>query len=132
VGLCAWITEKFHAWTDCHGEIRNAVSWDTLLTNISLYWFSGSIGSSVRLYLESGAGQPRARGFPAASVTVPVGAAIYPREIMRPPRAWAERQYPIVHWYEADRGGHFAALEQPQLFAADLWQFRQRVADRFA
>ena len=122
VGLCAWITEKFQAWTDCGGEIRNAVSWDALLTNISLYWFTDSIGSSVRLYKEHELAQrSRPRGLP--HIDVPTGAAIYPRELMRPPRSWVEHQYRLVHWFEAERGGHFAAMEQPEVFAADLRRF---------
>ena len=129
-GWCAWVTEKFHAWSDCerdgHRDVRNAVSWDTLLTNISLYWFTGTIASSIRLYreqaLSEAAGQAR-----AGRVTVPTGVAIYPGEIFRSPRAWVERQYSLAHWYEAPKGGHFAAMEQPQIFAEDLWRFRQSI-----
>ena len=120
VGLCAWIAEKFQRWTDCDGEIRNAVSWDTLLTNISWYWFSGSITSSMRLYYEH-----RQHKDPVRRIEVPTGAAIYPVELLRPPRAWVEASYNLVHWYEADSGGHFAALEKPQAFAEDLWCFRE-------
>jgi microsomal epoxide hydrolase len=125
VGLCGWIAEKFQAWTDCEGEIRNAVSWDALLTNISLYWFTGTIGSSVRLYKEHEVAQRQRPGLPY--IDVPTGGAIYPCELMRPPRAWAERHYRLVHWFEAERGGHFAAFEQPQVFAADLWRFKQQL-----
>jgi epoxide hydrolase len=124
VGLCAWIAEKFYAWTDCRGDIRNAVSWDDLLTNIALYWFTGTIGSSVRLYKEFI--QTGARGEPRLGrCAVPTGAAIYPREIQRPPKAWVEHQYNLVHWFKAERGGHFAALEQPEIFAEDLRRFKQ-------
>lgn len=121
-GLCAWITEKFHGWTDHGGDLREAVSWDDLLTNVSLYWFTGTIGSSVRFYLEYFAGVARGEGA-RGRVEVPFGAAIYPKEMTRPPRAWVERDHKLVHWFEADRGGHFAALEQPDVFAADLRAF---------
>lgn len=120
LGLCAWVAEKFHAWTDCDGEIRNAVSWDDLLTNISLYWFSGSITSSARLYLED----TRYNESPER-IDIPTGAAIFPKELFAPPRAWVESSYNLVHWFEAERGGHFAALEQPEVFAKDLWEFKK-------
>lgn len=123
VGLCAWLTEKFRSWTDCEGEIRNAVSWDILLTNIALYWFTDSITSSTRLYLEHSR-RPDDVGF----IGVPTGAALYPGELVRPPKAWVAANYNLVHWFEAERGGHFAALEQPAVFAEDLWRFRQAVA----
>jgi microsomal epoxide hydrolase len=128
VGWCAWVTEKFHGWTDCERDgvrdPRNAVSWDDMLTNISLYWLTQTIGSSIRLYKEHALGEARGGERPAR-VQVPTGVAVYPAEIFRCPRAWAERRFPLVHWYQAPRGGHFAALEQPDLFAADLRQFRR-------
>jgi microsomal epoxide hydrolase len=128
LGLCAWIAEKFHAWADCGGELRNVIGWDALLTNISLYWFSGTIGSSVRLYREHARAAASGAEPSFSGVAVPCGAAIYPGEMWRPPKAWVERQYNLVHWYEAERGGHFAAMEQPDLFARDLWRFKQSVA----
>jgi microsomal epoxide hydrolase len=134
VGLCAWLTEKFHFWTDCerdgHRDIRNAISWDPLLTNISLYWLTGTITSSMRLYLEF----TRARASGAlplpGRMTTPTGVAVYPGEIIKTPRSWVERSCPLIHWYEADRGGHFAAMEQPQIFSEDLWQFHRTVRER--
>jgi epoxide hydrolase len=133
-GWCAWVAEKFEAWCDCEKngvrDLRNAVSWDALLTNISLYWFTGTINSSMRLYreneFENGSGS-----LPTLhAVRVPVGLANYPQEFIRTPKAWAERQFDLIHWFEADRGGHFAAMEQPQIFAADLWCFKQIVLER--
>lgn len=125
LGWCAWVAEKFHGWSDCERDgkrdIRNAVSWDAMLTNISLYWYTGTIGSAIRLYAEQ-ARQEKAPRQPRP-VTVPTGVAIYPAEIFRSPKAWVERQYPLVHWTEAAQGGHFAAMEQPQAFAEDLWRF---------
>ena len=128
LGLCAWIAEKFHAWSDCDGEIRNAISWDALLTNISLYWFTGTIGSSTRLYRENAVAMASGAEPKITRTDVPSGAAIYPREMWRPPKSWVERQYRLVHWFEAEKGGHFAAMEQPQLFAQDLWHFKRTVS----
>jgi len=126
-GWCAWIAEKFLEWADCERDgvrdIRNAVSWDALLTNISLYWFSGTIASSIRLYREQQLALNAGERLPR--VTTPTGLAAYPAELFMAPRAWAEAQLPLVHWYEAPKGGHFAAMEQPALFAADLWQFHR-------
>ena len=132
-GWCAWVTEKFQGWSDCERngvrDPRNAVSWDTMLTNISYYWYTDSIASAIRLYQEHALGE--ARGTEKfVKVTVPTGVAVYPAEIFRCPRAWAERRYPIVHWYEAPRGGHFAAMEQPELFAADLCEFAATLTPR--
>lgn len=126
VGLAAWIGEKFHGWTDNEGDIRDAVSFDSLLTNISLYWFTNTIASSVRTYREYDIAD-HAGDRPLPRCEVPFGAALYKRELVRPPRAWVEHEYNVVHWFEADRGGHFAAMEQPALFVEDLTQFLRRV-----
>jgi len=127
VGWCAWVTEKFHGWTDCERggrrDPRNAVSWDAMLSNISLYWYTGTIASSIRLYREQALAEERGGARPGR-VAAPTGIAVYPAEIFRCPRAWAERRFAIAHWYEAPRGGHFAAMEQPELFANDLREFR--------
>jgi pimeloyl-ACP methyl ester carboxylesterase len=93
-----------------------------MLTNISLYWFTNTIASSIRLYQEQALAEAR-RDEKPGRVQVPTAIAVYPGEIFRCPRAWAERRFPIVQWYEAPRGGHFAAMEQPELFAADLRRF---------
>lgn len=122
VGLAGWITEKFHNWTDCATDLREAISWNRLLANISLYWFTHSIASSIRLYREH-FDALRAGDQPAWPCRVPTGIANYPREVWRQPRAWAEQEYHLVHWYDAPRGGHFAAMEQPELFARDLQKF---------
>lgn len=129
VGWCAWVAEKFHSWTDCEidgrRDLRNAVSWDALLANISLYWFTGTIASSIRLYREQ---TLYAAQEVLKPVEVPTGVAIYPAEIFRCPKAWAEKRFPVVHWHEARSGGHFAAMEQPQAFAEDLWSFGRTVS----
>lgn len=122
LGLCAWLTEKYHAWTDCDGEVKNAISWDQLLSIVSLYWFSESICSSTRLYLEE-----RRNGFHVEHIATPTGAAIYNKELVQPPKAWIEASYNLVHFFKSEQGGHFAALEQPQIFAEDLWTFLGRI-----
>jgi epoxide hydrolase len=120
-GLLAWIVEKFRAWSDCDGHPENVFTRDQLITNVMLYWLTESITSSVRLYWEarhSGNWTEK-----PAFVAVPTGVARYPKEILRCPRAWVERQYRVTHWAEMPRGGHFAAMEQPELFAEDLRRF---------
>ena len=120
-GQAAWILEKFWAWTDCDGHPENVLHRDELLDNLMFYWATNSATSSARIYWES-FGKAR-----ATQLTVPVGVAVYPREIVAPVRAWMEADYPrIVHWSEQPKGGHFAAFEQPDLFVADIREcFRQ-------
>jgi pimeloyl-ACP methyl ester carboxylesterase len=117
VGLLAWIAEKFDEWSDPASSIPD----ETLLTNVSIYWFTKTIGSSLRLYMESAA-TPLAfrRG---ERIAVPTGVALFPYEIAMPPRSWVERVYDVVHWTDMPRGGHFAALEQPALLAHDVETF---------
>lgn len=121
-GLLAWIVEKFRAWSDCDGDPENAFSRDRLLTNVTLYWVTQTIASSARLYWESrhGGVWDEVPDF----VGVPTGVARYPKEeVLRFPRAWVERQYNVTRWAVMPRGGHFAAMEQPELFVADLRAF---------
>ena len=114
-GLCAWIVEKFWAWTDCDGDPANVLSRDEMLDNVMFYWLPGTGASSARLYWEN-----RATGF-LGPVTVPVGCSIFPKEIFRPSRRWAEKQLTNVHyWNELDSGGHFAAFEQPEAFVGEV------------
>ena len=131
VGLCAWIAEKFHFWADVERggsrDIRNAISWDQLLTNVSLYYFTGTIGSSIRLYREFIEALARHDMEPSAYLSTPTGIAVYPGEVPKCPRSWAEKTCNLVHWFEAERGGHFAAMEQPQIFVEDLWNFHKRI-----
>ncbi len=120
-GLAAWIVEKFRTWSDCGGDIESRFSKDELLTNIMIYWINGNITASTRLYSESmKAGQ---FGPPDAHVATPTGCAIFPGELTRLPRSWAEECFNIVHWTEMDRGGHFAALEEPELLVDDVRAF---------
>jgi microsomal epoxide hydrolase len=118
-GQLAWIVEKFGEWTD-DGLPHEAVDRDQLLTNVMLYWLTGTAGSSARLYYE--AARTRGSGPPEAS-TAPTGIAVFPREIARPVRRFAEQSNNIVHWSELDRGGHFAAMEAPDLLVADVREF---------
>lgn len=115
VGLAAWIAEKFRAWTDSTGQ---GVSLDAMLTNISLYWFTNTIGSSVRLYRENRR-QPVHFG-PGERVLPPLSVAVFPRELPMPPRSWVERVYDVHRWTIMSQGGHFAAMEEPELLAADI------------
>ncbi|MGO9788762.1 MAG: hypothetical protein ACLP8S_04290 [Solirubrobacteraceae bacterium] len=107
VGLAAWIFEKFHAWTDNHGKPQDAIGNDRMLDNISTYWFTETIASSMRLYLECAPTGPGP--FNAGKIDLPIAASIFPREIFKAPRSWAEQLWSdIVYWNEVDRGGHFA------------------------
>lgn len=121
-GLAAWVAEKFRAWSDCGGRIENAISRDELLANISLYWFTGAIGSSFWPYYARLHGPwPVPEG---QTVDVPMGYAAFPKEILRPPRSVAERMYTdIRRWSAMPKGGHFAALEQPALLAHEVCEF---------
>jgi pimeloyl-ACP methyl ester carboxylesterase len=128
-GLCAWIVEKFWAWTDCDGHPENALTRDELLDNLMLYWLPRTGASSARLYWESiRQVNEWIAGAARDTVDVPTGCSIFPKEIQRPSRRWAERRFlDIRHWNEPDRGGHFAALEQPELFVDELRTFFRRL-----
>lgn len=123
-GLAAWIVEKFHGWSDmpqgADGALDDYFSKDELLTNIALYWFTGTITSSARIYYEN-RNAPSLK--PMGYIDVPTGAAVFPAEIYLTPRAWAEAAYDIRRWTVMPRGGHFAALEQPALYLEDLRTF---------
>lgn len=120
-GLAAWIFEKFQRWTDCDGDPSRAVPLDTMLANISLYWFTGAIGSSFWPYYARMHSPWPIRD---ASVCVPTGYLQSPKEILRPPRSVAARVFTdIRRWTEAPRGGHFAALEQPDLLVEEIRAF---------
>ena len=119
MGQAAWVIEKFLEWTDCDGHPENAVSREELIDNVMFYWLTASGASSARLYWES---FNRAfGGNDQNKVTLPTGCSIFPKEIVPTPRSWAEQRYAnIVYWNELDRGGHFAAFEQPALFVDEL------------
>jgi len=121
-GLAAWIVEKFHAWCDCDGDVEKSFTKNELLTNITLYWVTGTGPSSVRIYYEN-------RVAPAnpAKVTVPTACAQFPKEISAPPRKSLEARYNLTRYTLMPHGGHFAALEQPDLLVADVREFFRTV-----
>jgi epoxide hydrolase len=118
-GQAMWIYEKFKAWTDNHGRPENALSVDAMLDDITLYWLTDSATSSAQFYLENF--KPGPPSYSAGRIELPMAASIFPKEIYRPPRAWAEALWTnLIYWNEPDRGGHFAAFEQPTLFIEEL------------
>lgn len=121
IGLAAWIAEKFRAWSDCDGEIERVFSKDDLLTNISLYWHTQTIGTSMQMYWENRLQPMRFAGAPR--VVPPVGFAHFPRELSHPPRSWIERTFDVVQWTDMPGGGHFAAMEKPGLLATEIRRF---------
>jgi pimeloyl-ACP methyl ester carboxylesterase len=121
-GQAAWILEKFWSWTDCDGHPENVLTRDQLLDNVMLYWLPASGASSGRLYWES-FNRP-----PMDPVKVPVGCSIFPKEIFRTSRRWAEKRFgPLLHWNELEKGGHFAAFEQPATFVDEVRTCFRRV-----
>ena len=125
VALCAWIVEKFRQWTDCDGHPENALTRDEMLDDITLYWLTGTGASAARMYWESF--KQVSEWFTRATVDtvdVPAGCSIFPKEVPRPSRRWAAKRYTdIRHWNEPDKGGHFAAFEQPSLFVDEVRAF---------
>jgi pimeloyl-ACP methyl ester carboxylesterase len=123
--LCAWIVEKFWAWTDHDGHLENVLTRDELLDNVMLYWLPGTGASSARLYWESIRQVNQwITGSTEDTVAVPTGCSILPKELQRPSRRWAARRFlDIRYWNELDKGGHFAAFEQPALFVSEVRSF---------
>ncbi|HEX3471836.1 MAG TPA: epoxide hydrolase [Silvibacterium sp.] len=123
-GLAAWILDKFRKWADCGGELERRFTPDELLANVTLYWMTGTIHSSFRIYFE---GRKAPLQFAEGDfVSVPCGIARFPKEEPFPPRPWIERGYSVQQWTEMPRGGHFAALEEPALLAEDIRRFFRR------
>jgi pimeloyl-ACP methyl ester carboxylesterase len=120
-GLAAWIVEKFRSWSDCGGEVERRFSKDELLTHVTIYWATGTIHSANRLYFERER-EPRFLG-PGERVEVPCAVSIFPADIDRPPREWAERAYNVARFGVMPRGGHFAEAEEPELVAQDIRAF---------
>jgi len=118
VGLAAWLLEKFYAWSDGSGELADRFDLDELLTNVSVYWFSGNVAATLRMYAEN-ARQPL-RFESGERIVPPLCFARFPKEIVNPPREWAERVFNVSRWTEMPVGGHFAALEQPRALAIDI------------
>jgi pimeloyl-ACP methyl ester carboxylesterase len=121
VGLAAWFVDKFRMIADCGGDLESAISLDAFLTNLSVYWFTETITSAIRLYKEARA-EPM-HFAPGERVPPPLGFASFPGEVAVPPREWAERAYDVRRWAPMKRGGHFAAMEQPAALAAEIREF---------
>ena len=121
VGQLAWIADRVTEWTDPASGIDD----DRLLTTVALYWFTGTAGSSSRLHTEEGA-----RGGPPVPCPVPIGVAVFARDLVRPVRRLVERVYDVVHWTEFDRGGHFPAVEAPELLTGDIRAFFRLLRER--
>ena len=121
IGLCAWIIEKFNAWSDNNGAINSVFTNDELLANVTLYWITQTIHSSIRIYNENSK-HPLQFGV-NDFVKVPVGFAKFPKELPTPPRSYIEKSFNITHWTEMPSGGHFAGMEQPNLLAKDIKDF---------
>ncbi len=121
VGLAAWIVEKYRTWSDCGGEVERRFTKDELLTNITIYWVTQTIGSSVRMYYDNQRGTWEMGK--DEQVPAPAAVAVFPGEISRPPKEWADRSYNVRRWTEMASGGHFAALEEPVLLAEDIRAF---------
>jgi pimeloyl-ACP methyl ester carboxylesterase len=124
VGLAAWMVDKLRSWSDCDGNVERVFSRDEILTTVSLYWFTRSLPSAIRLYWEN-----RKRPFkfsPGEKVNVPVAIAHFPREIPIPPRTYVERGYNVTRWTEMPKGGHFAAFEEPVARANDIRAFARQ------
>jgi microsomal epoxide hydrolase len=122
LGLAGWIIEKFRAWSDCGDSIERRFTKDELLTNLTIYWVTGTIASANRIYAET-----RRAGFgaslPDARVPVPMGYVKFPGDGFKPPRRWVEQLYDVRRWSEATEGGHFPALEVPELLAHEIREF---------
>jgi len=127
-GLAAWIVEKFYEWSDCNGDLESRFSKDELLTNVMIYWVTQTIGSAFlpyRDFMKAGAARwtkEAVRNWLGSDKT-PAAFALFPKDINPAPREWAERFFNVQRWTEMDRGGHFAALEEPELLAEDIRAF---------
>lgn len=121
IGLAAWIIDKFRTWSDCGGDIERRFTKTELLTTISIYWFTESMPSAIRLYWEGRRAPMRLRK--DQRITVATAIAHFPRELPIPPRQYVERGYNVTRWSEFPRGGHFAAAEEPALLANDIRAF---------
>ena len=116
-GQAAWVIEKFWSWMDCDGHPENVQTRDELLDNVMMYWLPGAAASSARLYWQSFGGSADMM----ATVECPTGCSIFPKEIFRSSRRWAEKRFTnLIHWNELDKGGHFAALEVPEVFVGEV------------
>jgi epoxide hydrolase len=121
-GLAAWLVDKFRSYSDCDGDVEKSFTKDELLAEVTTYWVTGTIASASRLYYER-AHEKSLAPSPSRRIMVPTGCAIFPRDVRRVPRPWAERQYNIQRWTEMPSGGHFPGLEEPELLVSELRAF---------
>ncbi len=121
VGLAAWIVEKWRSWTDCNGDIESVYTKDEILTNITIYWVTQSVGSSTRIYYEEREGAWQFKQ--GERIEVPCGIAVFPKELDHPVKDLADRMMNVKHWTEMPQGGHFAAMEEPALLVEDIRDF---------
>ena len=118
-GQALWIYEKFQAWTDNKGTVESVLSPDEMLDDITLYWLTNTAASAARIYWQNS--QASSGAYSGLRIELPMAATIFPHEIYRAPRSWAEALWPnLIYWSEVDKGGHFAAFEQPALFSEEL------------
>ncbi|WP_437373768.1 epoxide hydrolase family protein [Maribacter litoralis] len=126
IGLCAWILEKFNSWSDNGGNLETVFTKDEILANVTLYWVTQSIHSSIRIYNENGK-NPLVFG-ENDFVKPPVAYTCFPKELSRPPRGYISKGYNITQWTDMQSGGHFAAMEKPKLLAQDIIKFYKALA----
>ncbi|WP_438432705.1 epoxide hydrolase family protein [Gorillibacterium sp. sgz500922] len=118
VGLAGWLLEKFRAWSDCGGDLQRRFTEDELLTHIMIYWLTNTVGTAAHLYYENSHSLP-----PLGYIQVPTGLALFSADILLPPKDWAMRKFNITRWTQLPRGGHFTAMEEPELFAREVRAF---------
>jgi pimeloyl-ACP methyl ester carboxylesterase len=125
-GQAMWIYEKFYSWTDNNGSPEDSLSRDQMLDDLSLYWFTNTAASSARIYCEN-----RSGSFSGGKLTLPVAVTVFPREMYRAPKSWAEKTYSnLIYWNEAEDGGHFAAFEQPDIFVEEMRSAFRKLRDQ--
>lgn len=122
-GLAGWIIEKFYSWSDCNGRLENGFTKDELLTNLTIYWATQTINSAHRLYYEVAQAMQKSNKKKTERIDVPTAAAIFSKDMVSAPREFAERIFNVQQWSEIPKGGHFAAMEQPELLAKDIRKF---------
>lgn len=126
-GLAAWIIEKFQLWSDNKGDLENSFTKDELLTNLTIYWATQTINAAMRIYFETMHEKPAQAA--EQPLPIPTGLASFPKDLAPPPKSYADRFFNMVHWTDMPRGGHFAAMEEPELLAADIRAFVNKVLD---
>ena len=126
IALCSYISEKFFAWTDNKGKLFETINIDRMLANISLYWFTGCIGASFwPYYIRHKTDWPIDKDHP---ILVPMGYSEFPKELFSPPKTLADQFYKnIIYWQKHNKGGHFAAMEQPKILASDINSFVKKI-----